>query len=244
MNTLKHQIAIVLLCISLGSCAQSWENKSIKGTGNETTTTVNTSDYDEVKVVGSMDVTLVKGDEGTIKLTTDENLHEYIKITSENKVLTIAIKNNIGWLKTKKGINVEVPFRDLTAITLTGSGDIVGKDTIEAEDLEINITGSGDVNLDVNATRVDAKLTGSGDGVLKGETTYFEVKVSGSGDFDATRLKSENTEAFVSGSGEASVYASKTLKARVNGSGDIAYAGNPEKVDSKISGSGDIESRN
>ena len=47
-------------------------------------------------------------------------------------------------------------------------------------------------------------------------------------------------EAVVSGSGDIQVTASQSLKARVSGSGDISYRGNPEKQDFKTSGSGDI----
>jgi hypothetical protein len=46
----------------------------------------------------------------------------------------------------------------------------------------------------------------------------------------------------VSGSGDADVYASNSLKARVNGSGDIDYSGNPNTSDTKVLGSGSISS--
>ena len=35
----------------------------------------------------------------------------------------------------------------------------------------------------------------------------------------------------------------KTIKGRVSGSGDIAYKGNPEKEDTKVSGSGTIKGK-
>lgn len=244
MKTITYYSAILLMSLSVTCCAQSSGKKGINGNGNVTTQTINTASYNEIKVIGSLDVTLVKGDEGAITVTTDENLQEYVKITSDNGILTITLSNNTGWIKTKKGINVLVPFRDLTAISLIGSGDVISKDLIEAGELEIALNGSGALSLEIDTQRLDAKLTGSGDAVVKGKTTHFEVKVSGSGDFNAARLKSEHTEVYVSGSGEAEVYASKSMKARVNGSGDITYSGNPEKVDSKISGSGDIEGRN
>jgi hypothetical protein len=37
------------------------------------------------------------------------------------------------------------------------------------------------------------------------------------------------------------VVSTKSLKARVTGSGDIDYKGNPEKKDTKVTGSGDID---
>ncbi len=83
-------------------------------------------------------------------------------------------------------------------------------------------------------------MSGSGDMNLSGKTIDFEATISGSGDIKAYDLIADNVEATVSGSADIKVTANKMLKARVSGSGDISYRGNPEKVDTKTSGSGDI----
>jgi len=44
----------------------------------------------------------------------------------------------------------------------------------------------------------------------------------------------------VAGSGDIRIYCNGVLKARVAGSGDIKYKGNPSKEDTKVAGSGDI----
>jgi len=230
-------LAITLVCFNT-SIAQ---NKKVKGNGNVTTKTHNTSDYNEVKVVGFMDVKLESGTEGSITVTTDENIQEYIIIESKNGTLTIKVKNKVN-IQTKKGVHITVPFKDLNKVSLTGSGDVLTSSKINSTSFEVELTGSGDVILDVDATTIDAKITGSGDLKLKGNATDLEVKVTGSGDFSGKSLTSQNTQVYVSGSGDAIVYASKSLKARVNGSGDINYYGNPESTDTKVMGSGDIGS--
>jgi len=240
MNRLfKYVLALAIVMMGTGNAFAQWGNKKVVGNGNVTTKTVNTGSYDAIKGIGSMDVHLKRGSEGTITVKTDDNLQEYIVVEVENNTLKIRTKKNT-YLKTKKGIHVYVPFEDISGVSLTGSGDINTEDPIESDNLEIKVTGSGDVELEVAANTVDATVTGSGDIVVTGRTTNLDVKVTGSGDFDGDGLRSENTDAAVSGSGDASVYASKFLKARVNGSGDIKYDGNPEKRDTKVSGSGSI----
>ncbi|NNF18253.1 MAG: DUF2807 domain-containing protein, partial [Flavobacteriaceae bacterium] len=68
----------------------------------------------------------------------------------------------------------------------------------------------------------------------------LEIRMSGSGDLDAFDLEADDVEVQVSGSADVEVTANKSLKANVSGSGDIRYKGNPKKVDSRKSGSGDI----
>lgn len=215
--------------------------KKVKGSGNVTTKTHTTSDYHKVDVVGFMDVKLQKGTEGTITVKTDDNIHEYVSIESNNGVLKLKIKDNVN-ISTNKGLHITVPFTDLDNVSLTGSGDVLTVDQIKSDQFEAEVTGSGDMILDVEANRIDAKVTGSGDIKITGNTTELEIKVTGSGDFDGGSLDAQNVEAYVSGSGDARVIANNSIKARVNGSGDINYSGNPTTSDTKVMGSGDINS--
>jgi len=234
-------LAIAITLMSISESYAQWGNKKVVGNGNVTTKTINTGDYDAIKGVGSMDIHLEKGSEGTIKVTTDDNLHEYLAIEVKNGTLVLKIQKNVS-LKTKKGIHVTVPFDAISEVSLVGSGDIDTKDTITASNLEINVTGSGDMDLDISTNSLEAKITGSGDMDLAGSTENLEVSVTGSGDFDGTDLQAQNTEASVSGSGDIDVVAKNSIKARVHGSGSISYSGNPAKSDTKAFGSGSISS--
>ena len=76
---------------------------------------------------------------------------------------------------------------------------------------------------------------------IKGKTNNLNARVVGSGDFHGFSLEANNTVVSVTGSGDAEVVSNEIIKARVTGSGDIEYRGNPSKEDTKVSGSGSIE---
>ena len=159
--------------------------KIVKGNGNIRTKTHTTLDYHKVDIFGSMDVILEKGTEGTIRVTTDENIHQYVIIESNKGVLNIKIKNNVN-INTRKSIHIKVPFTSLDNVYLTGSGYVLTNDQIKSDQFEAKMTGSGEMNLDVN--RVDAKVIGSGDLKIIGTATDLKIKVKGSGDFDGGSL--------------------------------------------------------
>ncbi|OAB78158.1 head GIN domain-containing protein [Cochleicola gelatinilyticus] len=243
MKTLSQIVltAILLCTATIDSHAQKWGNKKVKGDGNVITKTITTQEYDVVDVTGSMDVTLITGTEGSVKVTTDSNLHEYITVATKGKTLYIKIENGIS-IRSQKGIKVTIPFTDLSGLDLVGSGTIESVAAISSENFEAQITGSGGIKVTINTQNFDAKVTGSGDLKVNGNVQNLEVKVTGSGTFNGKELIAENTEAYVSGSGEASVVANSSLKARVNGSGDITYSGAANKNDTKVLGSGSIKS--
>lgn len=221
--------------------AQWWNSEKIKGNGEMVTKTRTTGSYDGVQLVGSMNVELVAGSEGNIRIEAESNLQEYILTEVKNGVLKISTEKEVN-LNPTEDIKITVPFESLNEVSLTGSGDIWNKDVIKASDFEVQVTGSGDMMLNLDVKDLDGRITGSGDIKLKGRSQNFECRVTGSGDFEAYDLQAANVDAKVSGSGDIMVNAVQSLKASVAGSGDIRYKGNPEKQDFKTFGSGAISS--
>jgi len=233
----------VLVCASLISlsCSAQW-GKTIKGNGNNVTIERSTGDYNGVAVSGWFDVDLVSGNEGEITLKGEENLLEYIITEVKDGKLVIKTKKGVN-LKTsnwKSGIHITVPVESISSVSMSGSGDIVGKTKIKAGKFTTAMSGSGDITLDIDTDTISASMSGSGDISLSGQTTNFDATISGSGDIEAYDLEADNVDATISGSADIQVTANKSLKARVSGSGDISYRGNPEKINTKTSGSGDI----
>lgn len=241
MKTAAFIIGLTL-CSITSLQAQWWGNgKKINGDGNSVTKNRTTPDYDQVKVKGSLDVSLISGTEGKIIIKGESNLINYIVTEVEGDALKVYVKKGY-YLKPSVGkkLIITVPFKDLTQVTLSGSGDVYSSDPIKASDFKTGVSGSGDVKLVVDAENIWGQVSGSGDLALKGSTENFNGNVSGSGDLSAYELNAKNVTATVSGSGDIEVMATTYLKARVSGSGDIFYKGDPQKEDKKVSGSGDI----
>ncbi|AUC81644.1 head GIN domain-containing protein [Lacinutrix sp. Bg11-31] len=242
MNTSKNTllIAIALLSFSFAH-AQFWGSKKIKGNGNVTTITRSTSDYDAIKCAGWMDFVLVKGKEGEIKIKGESNLLEYIIVEVEGNTLKIKTENNIS-LKTSfnKTITITIPFKDIDYVSLSGSGDVISKDKIVANNFTARVAGSGDIVLDIEANDIEGSVKGSGDLTLKGKTKDLKASVTGSGDFHGYGLDAIDVDAKVIGSGDVEIVCNGDLNARVTGSGDIEYKGNPKHEDTKVTGSGSI----
>ncbi len=239
---MKKIITITLALTAFATVNAQW--KKVKGNGNVVTIERSTADYDEVALAGWFDVELVSGAEGALKIRGEENLLEYIKTEVKDDKLVIKVIKGVN-LKPSSwgsdgGILVTVPVETISTVSLSGSGDIVSKTILKTDNFETKLSGSGDVSLEVEADNVAASLSGSGDVDLSGSAGSFTIKVSGSGDVTAYELSANTVEATISGSADVKVTANEMLYARVSGSGDIHYRGNPKKIDSKASGSGGI----
>lgn len=237
---MKKSIQLLVFGVFIMGFIANAQSSKIKGNGKVVTETKTTGDYDAIKVAGSFDVNLVAGKEGKIILKGEENLLSVIKVEVEDNTLKIYVDKTFNIQSTSK-IEITVPFEKISAVSLSGSGNLKTKDQIKSETFAAKLAGSGNVNLNVDSNDFELSLSGSGDAILKGSADKFTSKLAGSGNVNASDLKSKTVDANVSGSGNSIVNCEGSLTARVAGSGNIKYFGNPEKRDVKVSGSGNIK---
>ena len=239
-NSIKLFVSCSLLLTTM-TYAQWSSNQKIKGNGKVITEKRTTASYDGIAITGFFDVELVSGKEGNITIKGEENLLPYIKVEVVDQVLKISTEKNTYISTSKRSqIIIIVPFESINQVSLTGSGDVITKNNIKTKSFSAKLIGSGDMNLDVETNDFDVNLSGSGDLILTGKTENFNSDLNGSGDIDAGELKAKNVKVSVSGSGNSKIFCSESLYARVSGSGDIEYIGDPKKKDTKVNGSGAI----
>lgn len=237
---MKKIIGIALAIVILGtSCV--WDGHRVKGNGNMTTQSKPIGDINGVELHSSFDVILIEGSPSNVKIEAEENIIQYIDLHTENGILNIRTEDNVS-LHTNRKIKIYVTAPTFSRIENTGSGDIVSETRISNDSkLNIDLSGSGNLKLDVDAPEVDATVTGSGDIKLSGESKKFRGQVTGSGDIRAMDLLAEEANVQVTGSGGIDVYSSVKVIANISGSGDIRYKGGAQVVSSSDSGSGDLK---
>ena len=234
----KLLVILALLCLTIGN-AQKF--KKIKGNQKIVSITRTTTDYEKLSISGSFDVKLIAGKEGNIAIKGDENLLEFIKTEVNNNTLSVYFeKGRSLQYDYNSSIEITIPFENINQITFSGSGNLSNSDSISSDNLDITMSGSGNVKFESTTTNLKITKSGSGNLNAKGKTSNIEVLSSGSGNANLSDLTSINAVATQSGSGSITLNCSKTLQAKTIGSGNIRYKGAPEKIDKSSTGSGSI----
>jgi len=187
-----------------------------------------------------MNVYLTQGPASQVKLEGESNILPYVETRVEDGKLIVGTLHNIN-INTSHDLNVYVTVPQLKDVTLSGSGNIIGKTPLTStEPMEFSLAGSGDIKVTVDAPDVKTSLAGSGKMELQGQTRNLKVEIAGSADFKSEDLKSETAEVTIMGSGSAYLFASVSLGVTIGGSGDVYYKGDPA-LTSKVFGSGTLK---
>jgi hypothetical protein len=215
MKTLLITLAVIIIIIFF--IKNNLTKNNIQGSGNIISESRELNNFTSTILLGSIDVNIKTSESNNCVVVADDNLIPYIKTEVVNNKLNISLNESYS-SEDKLVVNINTPNYD-----------------------EVSLSGSGNINiLDFKNNNLSLNISGSGNITGNGEVEILVVKINGSGNLMSKEIKSKSATITINGSGDGEVFASDSISAKINGSGNIKYFGNPENVDSIINGSGDI----
>jgi hypothetical protein len=189
---------------------------------------------------------LKQGSPQKVELTGEPDVLKEIETKVEGDRLTIGREGkwNSWFSDNADKVTVYITVPDISGVSVGGSGDIIGETMIKASNLELKVSGSGSMTLEIDASgEVDADVSGSGDMNVKGKCGSFGSDVSGSGKVMLAATIAGEADFGISGSGRINASGSaQSVRANISGSGKVLAADLlTNKCNVRISGSGDVE---
>ena len=219
--------------------------QTIKGSGNIVSKEIPISDYTEIEVGGVAEIVYEQQTvrEPYFQINVDDNILPLLDIKVENNKLIIKTKDNSSISPSR--FKVYTNSNNLGKIKLAGSGEVHLKGEVNSKDLKIELAGSGDIVADsLYCDRFDMSIAGSGTARLRGASNNSSFSVAGSGDIKGYNFSVDKLSTSIAGSGDVQITVGSSLTASIAGSGSLRYQGNPEVVDTKVAGSGEIKKVN
>jgi hypothetical protein len=181
----------------------------------------------------------IEGDKEVLEKATIEVDGDKLVISQEEKWFSFW-----DWNDDNHKITVYVTVVNIDAISVSGSGTIIGETKLTATSLDTRVSGSGSLQIEAAVNNeLEANVSGSGRINLKCTAKNFDSNVSGSGKIEVTGTISDRADFSISGSGkiEASGVAN-AVKTSISGSGKLLAANlETNTCDVRISGSGNVE---
>ena len=128
---------------------------------------------------------------------------------------------------------------DSLQINVTGTGSV--NVTSHYKQVVIHSTGIGSTNVDDgDSDKIEVHAPGAGHVTLVGQTRELVSKLDGVGGLDARDLKADNVTTTLNGVGNVKVYAKKSANMYLHGVGSVTVYGNPAIRNAEVSGFGKI----
>lgn len=180
--------------------------------------------FNGVDVGGSVNAVIIKGEENSVRIETDENLQDNVTTVIKDDILEIRSKG----IKNPTKLNAFITIKDLKILKAGGASDVTGESLFEGDELTIHSSGATSAKLDVDVEYLETIVSGAADLMLSGRATVHKTTVSGAGSLKAKSLVTDKATYSVTGAGDAFLNVTGELDGSLSGAGDVKFVGDPE----------------
>jgi phage shock protein PspC (stress-responsive transcriptional regulator) len=195
-------------------------------------------DFDRVDVAGPFEVNVEQGDRYEVSIESDDEDDDKIDVDVEGDRLSIRYRNaDFGEnFESRNRIRVSVTMPTLRSLNLAGATEASVRGFNNLNELDVNLVGAVEADLELEAERLDIDLTGASVLTLRGRANRLEADVNSASRLNAFDLKTEEAVVSASSAGEASVNVSSRLEADASMGSSIRFQGNPNLQSNESSG--------
>jgi hypothetical protein len=209
-----------------------------RSTGNFIKEERNVGNFTKLDIGGAFKVYLSQGDHEKLVIEADDDeIKEIITEVVGNK---LRIYTDSDWGMNFHEMTIYVTFKDLDYIGFSGAVEVTGENTLNFTDLEMDVSGAAEIDMEIKADRFEAEFSGASEIDFRGSCKTGHFELSGASEFDAEGIEFQDLNIEVSGASEAKVWATGTLEIDASGASDIRYKGNP-KVSIDESGASSVK---
>ena len=212
-----------------------------EGNGNIVTRDIDVAAFKEFSMILPATVNYKVADNYSCRVTLDENLFEWIDIYQIDDCLKVEMVKTFQQADVRPTkFLIELTAPTLEEISVLGSGDFNFVTPFEAKELNIKLTGSGDVVFEktANIHAFDTDIAGSGS-LLSKEllADHMDISIAGSGDVMIKDGKVKKANLSVAGSGSIEARCQmESMDYSVAGTGSISYPGDVKAVGTVVGG--------
>lgn len=196
------------------ACAPAAADAPAAGAASEVRTT---GAFRGVELAGTIEVEARIGPATRVEVIGEPDRIKQVLTSVAGGVLRIDTKGKLG--KSRLRVVVTAPALETFAISGTG---------------ELRATGLG-------GGTIEATISGAGAMQLAGKAAALRLSIPGTGEVRAKDLVVGDATIDVQGTGEARIHATRSVDARIAGTGALRIHGNPATVKRSVTGTGIID---
>jgi len=183
-------------------------------------------DFNEVKVYDLIEVNLIKSDENRVVIT-GEDVQDVEVFNKDGKLkIRMAFEKTFNGLKTF----VAVHYKDLDIIDGNEGAFISSNELMEQDKIILKAQEGARIKVGLDVKNVEVRAVTGGIVETRGRADNQEIVLNTGGVYEGRSFETKNTKVTIRAAGEADVFASNRVDAKVRAGGDIQIYGNPNNV--------------
>jgi hypothetical protein len=193
-------------------------------------------EFSDVKVYDRLTVTLISSTENKIVIT--GNREGEVEIVNNNGELKLRMP--FPKLLSGEDISIKLYFKNIESIAASEGSYVSSDANFKQTIMDLDAREGAEINIDLDVEKVNVKAVTGGIIELSGKALNQDVKLMTGGILKSKELHSSQTTINVSAGGNAEIYATTLVDAKVRAGGSIYIYGKPKQINKETLFGGSI----
>jgi len=207
----------------------------IKGSGNLVTKEIKATGFTSVDVGSVFQVEIVRGDRYHATVTTDDNLHEFVKAEKEGDSLQLRVDSQQHSIQDGTW-KASITMPRLDGLTIGGASRVTCKGFDRGQDLKARLGGASKLDAEIKAGQVTLDVGGASQAKLTGSAQHATLSAMGASRLELKDFALGSAVVHLEGASSATVNAQQKLDYRLSGASRLKYLGEPAIGEKRVTG--------
>jgi hypothetical protein len=204
------------------------------------TVTKNPGDFTTVKVFDRISAQLIPSNESKVEIKGSRASE--VEVVNSNGDLKI----RMPFPKLLKGEEIEVTvyYKRLEGVEASEGSYVNSEKPIKAVGFTVNVKEGAEIKIVLDVQKANIKAASGGILKITGSTQNQDIVMTSGAVLKAKDFQSQQTTITLNAGGEADIFATDYVNAKVRAGGDIYIYGSPKQIDQKTVVGGSIKEMN
>lgn len=194
-------------------------------------------DFNSISVFDRISVQLIPSDENKIEISGSRA--NDVEIVNKNG--TLKIRMALRKLLDGEDVSAKLYFKEIQEINASEGSYVICDETFNQTSVTINAIEGSEIRLNLDVKKATLRAVTGGILKIKGSATNSEVSIGTGGILLGNQLITDQTTVKITTGGEAQIYATELVDAKVRAGGEVMIFGKPKQINKKITLGGSVE---
>jgi hypothetical protein len=193
-------------------------------------------DFTKVTSFDKLDILLIQSNENKIII----NGYEASSVETVNKNGELKIRMPFSQTMGGSAISVTLYYKNIEAVEANEGSRISSSETLKAIIFDIIAKEGALVKINLDVDKLNVKGTSGAIITVNGKAKNQDLLINSGSIYNAKSLETAQTTITVNAGGEADIFASDLVDAKVRAGGNITIYGKPRQINQKVVAGGTI----
>ncbi|MBN2239355.1 MAG: DUF2807 domain-containing protein [Dehalococcoidales bacterium] len=193
------------------------------------------SDFDSIHIGGTFRSNITRGDTCKVEINAKESLFRNIDVSKNGQILKITHSKHLGWKAGLSRPEITITLPELKELRLFGATTTTISG-FESSEFNLDMSGASELVGNITAEKADIDVSGASFTKLTGSAKSAIIRASGANNLELRDFPIENAAIKLSGASNLAANVTGKLDARLSGTANFSWKGNPIMGDIRTSG--------